>query len=104
MTSNVSSHMNQSTDTEPADTRWKGLYKTGGVAALAVLAFIPIQMVVFFVWSPPSTVLEWFVLFQDNALVGLLDMDLLLIVDYALMGMVFLALWVALIPTVIWLI
>jgi len=53
-------------------------------------------MIVFFVWPPPSTVTGWFTLFQDNAFVGLLDMDLLLIVDYALMGMVFLALWAAL--------
>jgi len=53
-------------------------------------------MIVFFVWPPPSTVTGWFTLFQDNAFVGLLDMDLLLIVDYALMGIVFLALWAAL--------
>lgn len=78
------------------DSRWKGLYKAGGVAAIAVLALIPIQMVVFLVWPPPNTVLGWFQLFQDNALVGLLDLDLLLIVDYALMGVTFLALWAAL--------
>ena len=78
------------------DSRWKGLYKAGGVAAIAVLALIPIQMVVFIVWPPPSTVTGWFQLFQDNALVGLLDLDLLLIVDYALMVVAFLALWAAL--------
>src|SRR4030042_3344496 len=87
---------NSSTDTEIADSNWKSLYKVGGVAALAVLLFIPIQMIVFFAWPPPSTVLGWFTLFQDNALVGLLDLDLLLIVDYALMGLTFLALWAAL--------
>jgi len=87
---------NSSTDTEIADSNWKSLYKAGGVAALAVLLFIPIQMIVFFVWPPPSTVLGWFTLFQDNAFVGLLDLDLLLIVDYALMGITFLALWAAL--------
>ena len=87
---------NSSTDTEIADSNWKSLYKAGGVAALAVLLFIPIQMIVFFVWPPPSTVLGWFTLFQDNAFVGLLDLDLLLIVDYALMGLTFLALWAAL--------
>jgi len=87
---------NPSTDTEIADSNWKSLYKAGGVAALAVLLFIPIQMIVFFVWPPPSTVLGWFTLFQDNAFVGLLDLDLLLIVDYALMGITFLALWAAL--------
>src|SRR4030067_386089 len=87
---------NPPTDAGIADSNWKSLYKFGGAAALAVLVFIPIQMIVFFVWPPPSTVMGWFTLFQGNALVGLLDMDLLLIVDYALMGMVFLALWAAL--------
>jgi hypothetical protein len=41
-------------------------------------------------------VIDWFNLFQINKFVGLLDMDLLLIVDYALLGLVFLALWAAL--------
>lgn len=76
--------------------QWSTLYRVGGVAALAVLALVPIQMVVFFVWPPPTTVSEWFALFQSNALVGLLDMDLLLIVDFVLLGLFFLALYPAL--------
>src|SRR5215218_5625216 len=75
---------------------WQTLHKVGGMAALAVLALIPIQMVVFFLWPPPSSVIGWFTLFQDNALVGLLDMDLLLIVDYLLLIGVFSALWASL--------
>src|SRR5687767_11213401 len=67
------------------------------MAALAVLVLIPVQMVVFFVWPPPNSVIGWFALFQDNALVGLLlDMDLLLIVDYLLLIGVFSALWASL--------
>jgi hypothetical protein len=72
---------------------WQTLHRLGGVSALAVLVLIPIQMVVFFLWPPPSSVIGWFTLFQDNALVGLLDMDLLLIVDYLLLIGVFSALW-----------
>jgi hypothetical protein len=75
---------------------WQTLHRVGGVSALAVLVFIPIQMVVFFVWPPPNSVIGWFALFQDNALVGLLDMDLLLIVDYLLLIGVFSALWASL--------
>ncbi len=75
---------------------WKTLHRIGGVTALAVLALIPIQMVVFFLWPPPSSVIDWFRLFQDNALVGLLDMDLLLIVDFLLLVGVFSALWASL--------
>jgi hypothetical protein len=46
-------------------------------------------MVVFFLWPPLSSVIGWFTLFWDNALVGLLDMDLLVIVDYLLLIGVF---------------
>ncbi|HYZ60781.1 MAG TPA: hypothetical protein VE544_14095 [Nitrososphaeraceae archaeon] len=53
-------------------------------------------MVVFFLWPPPTSVIGWFALFQDNALVGLLDMDLLLIVDYLLLIGLFSALWASL--------
>lgn len=88
--------MNQVTDPEAADGTWKSLYKVGGVAALTVVVFMLIQMIVFFLWPPPNSVVGWFALFQDNALVGLLDMDLLLIVDYVLLGLVFLALYAAL--------
>jgi hypothetical protein len=75
---------------------WQTLHRVGGVTALAVLVLIPIQMVVFFIWPPPTTVMGWFTLFQDNALVGLLDMDLLLIIDYLLLIVVFSALWASL--------
>jgi hypothetical protein len=75
---------------------WQTLQRVGGMAALAVLVLIPIQMIVFFVWPPPSSVIGWFTLFQDNALVGLLNMDLLLIVDYLLLVGVFSALWASL--------
>src|SRR5688500_6384389 len=75
---------------------WQTLHRVGGMAALAALVLIPIQMVVFFVWPPPNSVIGWFALFQDNALGGLLDMDLLLIVDYLLLIGVFSALWASL--------
>lgn len=75
---------------------WRSLYKVGGAAACAVLALVPIQMVVFLLWPLPGTVAEWFALFERNALVGLVDMDVLLIVDNVLLGLMFLALYVAL--------
>ena len=75
---------------------WQTLHRVGGMAALAVLVLIPVQMVVFILWPPPSSVIGWFTLFQENALVGLLNMDLLLIVDYLLLIGVFSALWASL--------
>ena len=75
---------------------WQTLQRVGGATALAVLVLIPLQMVVYFLWPPPGSVIGWFTLFQDNVFVGLLDMDLLLIVDYLLLIGLFSALWASL--------
>ena len=88
--------MNQVTDVETADSAWKPLYRIGGVAALIVAVFIPIQAILFIAWPPPSNVIDYFVLFQNNRLLGLLDLDLLMIVDEILMVPFVLALYVAL--------
>lgn len=61
---------------------------------MAIVAFMLLQMAVFFIWPAPSTIITgWFTLFEENVIVGLLDMDLLLMVDYVLLVMIFLALW-----------
>ena len=81
-----------------SDTNWKPLYKAGGAAALITAVLIPIQIIVFIAWPPPleGTVIDWFTLFQDNRLLGLLSLDLLLMVDYVLLVPIVLALYVAL--------
>ena len=75
---------------------WNTLYRIGGVSALLVAIFIPLQIIIFILYPPPSTVLDWFTLFQNNRLIGLLDMDLLLIIDQFLFGLMILALYVKL--------
>jgi len=75
---------------------WKSLFKLGAIAAIFIVIIIPIQGIVFAVWPPPKTVTGWFILFQKNKYMGLLDMDLLLIADYMLSLLVYLALSVAL--------
>jgi hypothetical protein len=52
LSSQVEGH--QTLKAEIIDSRWKGLYKVGGTAALITVAFIPIQMVVFIAWSSHS--------------------------------------------------
>ncbi len=81
------------TDSATSDSRWNSLYNVGGAAALLMALFIPIQIMVFIAWPPPSTVTGWFTLFQNNRLIGLLDMDLLLITDQVLIGLLLLALY-----------
>lgn len=96
MTSKSSSQMNQVIDSETADSRWKGLYKVGGVAALTMLVLIPIQIIIFIAWPPPGTVEGYFTLFQDNWLLGLLNLDLLYMLTNALVVLIYLALYAAL--------
>jgi hypothetical protein len=88
--------MNPSSGIDTMDDSWRSVFKIGGAAAVTVLALMPVQMVVYIVWPPPDTVTGWFTLLQDKPLVGLLDLDLLLLVDYILLGIVFVALWVKL--------
>lgn len=79
-----------------ADAAWKPLYRVGGAAALTIVGFMAIQIIVFIAWPPPSTVLGYFTLFHKNALLGLLSLDLLFLADSALSILMFLALYVAL--------
>ncbi len=81
---------------ESADSNWKGLYKVGGAAAVLSVVFFPIQIAICLLSPPPDSVIGWFTLFQSDRLVGLLDLDLLLMVDQVLAILIFLALYVAL--------
>jgi hypothetical protein len=81
---------------EPADSAWTPLYRVGGVAALLSVVGIVAAVIVFLAWPPPSAMESWFALFQRNAFLGLLDLDLLLVTTYVVMIPLYLALYVAL--------
>jgi hypothetical protein len=78
---------------------WRTLYRAAGVAALTTAVLVPIQLAVFMAYPFPETVTGWFQLLQDNPLAGLVDLDLLLVVDNVLLVVIALALYVALRPT-----
>jgi hypothetical protein len=88
--------LNQVTDAETPDPSWHWLYRIGGVAALIMAMIIPLQLIVFIVSPPPSTVIGWFTLFQKSKLLGLLSFECLFIVYGALSIPMSLALFVAL--------
>ena len=71
---------------------------SGAAAALVAALLIPIQIVVFLVWPPPlhGTVVDWFALLHNHRLPGLVDLDLLLVADNALLIPILLALYVVL--------
>ncbi len=88
--------MNRATDASTAESVWKPLYKTGGIAALIMAVIIPIQSFVFIAYPPPDTVIGYFTLFQKNWFLGLLDLDFLYLIDSVLMILIYLPLYVAL--------
>ncbi len=89
--------MKQVTDAT-ADSNWRSLYRVAGAAALISAVFIPIQIIVFIVAPPPlqGTASDWFELFLSNRLVGLIDLDLLLVADNVLLVPILLATYVVL--------
>ncbi len=68
----------------------------GALAALGQIAVIIIQAPVFVFWPQPTTVLGHFQQFQSNALLGLVDLDLLLVVGVLLSVLVVIGLYFAL--------
>jgi hypothetical protein len=99
--------MDNSLSVEPKESAWKALYITGGVAALlAVLVFrrfFAVELMTFngfgvFEVPPnePATALEWFALLERNKLIGLILLGIVDLINYALVGLIFLAVYGAL--------
>jgi hypothetical protein len=95
-------------DTDTEDAAWKGLFKVGSMAALIAGLVIRRNLGAEFMLlrsvgiinvgptTPPVAVVDWFGLLQNNRLVGLTLLGLFDVVNYALVGLMFLALCVAL--------
>lgn len=62
-----------------ADPSYKRLYRIGGIAAALMVLLTLLHSGVFFVVGLPTTILEWFQLFERSALSGLLASELLLV-------------------------
>ncbi|OHD53604.1 MAG: hypothetical protein A2Y33_06695 [Spirochaetes bacterium GWF1_51_8] len=78
------------------DPQWKPLFKLAGICALIMVGMIPVQAAVYIISPPPETVLGYFSLFQQNWVLGLLDLDILLTIDNLLIVPIYLALFVTL--------
>lgn len=76
-----------------SDSTYGSLYKLGGVAALIAALLTLSEVFVLALFPPPGTVSGWFLLFQSNKFVGLLDFWGLEVPMYLMFVMVFLALY-----------
>ena len=85
---------------EDVDPTWNGLYKVGGSAALIIAAMYLLAMVIYIpanlAGPPPSTVLEWFTLFQNDRLTALFFLGFADIIIMICSGPMFLALYAVL--------
>ena len=86
----------QATNPEIENSSWKSIYKVGGIAALAVVAMAVIQAPIFILFPQPTTVIGHFTQFQSNKLLGLVDLDLILILAEACNVPILFALYAAL--------
>ena len=84
------------TQTETTGANWKNLYRIGGVAPLLTLAFYVSEYMLISWERYPATTEDWFLLFHRNKLLGLFYLNALDIFSIALLGVMFLALYVAL--------
>ena len=78
---------------DPSLLQWQPMLRLATLSAVSVACLIPVQAAVFLLSPPPVTVLEYFELFQRNPALGLLDLDLLLSLDYLVMIPLYLALF-----------
>lgn len=79
---------------DPAElAQWRPMLQFGRVGAIAVACLIPLQAAVFLISPPPASVQDYFTLFQHNPLLGLLDLDLLLTLDYLALIPLYLSLY-----------
>jgi hypothetical protein len=92
--------MSAITDTDTVDTACQGLYIIGGVAALiaGVIFRRNLGVAEMFPRRAPRTVIGWFSLLQSDRLFGLAMLNVFDVVDFALLGLMFLALYAALRP------
>lgn len=76
--------------------KWRLLYKTAGLAAIAMLALMAVQIGVFVLWPTPKTVTAWFQLFQDSWVLGLMHLDFLYILNNTIVALMYLAFYLSL--------
>jgi len=81
---------------ETVGPAYKSLYKLGGAAAFIVAALTLAEVVGFTFYPQPATISGWFMLFQSNWAIGLMDFWGLEVPMYIMFTLVFLALYAVL--------
>ena len=91
--------MNQISDPEIVDPRWKDLYQVGGICGILIPILTILAIAIYFIWpyQPGLTsTAEIFETIQTNKLNGLMSLDFFMVVITLINIPFFLALYVAL--------
>lgn len=72
------------------------LYGAGIIAATFMLAMIPVQIAFFLLWPHPTSPVDWFALFNDNWIIGLISFDFLYLLSMVASVFLYIALFFAL--------
>jgi len=83
---------------ETQDSKWSGIYKLGGIAALSAVLVGFLEIIITFLPggnTTQETVLDWFLLFRANPFMGLRNLGLLNIFLNTLATLIFFALYAA---------
>jgi hypothetical protein len=92
------SNLMDSTSAKPADLTWGSLFRIGGIAPLVTFALYLSQVLIIIISGEayPTTPESWFVLIQRSKLLGLIFLNALDGFSIAVLGLMFLALFIAL--------
>jgi hypothetical protein len=77
------------------------IYRAGALAAASVVGLFVIHTIIFLTWRPPAfeptreNTRAWFALFDASPVVALVDLDALMLLDFVLVVILFVALWKA---------
>lgn len=77
-------------------TALQPIFHAARYSALAMLILIPVQIIIYVISPPPDSVTGFFLLFQQNSLLGLLSLDLLYLLNNVMIIVIYLALFLLL--------
>jgi len=92
----IQSNAIQTANASTEESSWTSLYKIGGIAALVIVGIVFFQAPIFIFYPQPTTVIGHIQQFQQSKLLGLVDLDLILLIAEILFIPVVLALYGAL--------
>ncbi|MFO7827760.1 MAG: hypothetical protein R6V23_03985, partial [Bacteroidales bacterium] len=72
------------------------IYRTGRIATAFMLVMIPVQIFFYLLWPHPTTIIDWFSLFHNNWIIGLISFDFLYLLSMIASIFLYLALYFAL--------